>query len=231
MPGVSIYGLRLAARYNTPQNSPTGARWRAVSVPDDPVFMAALGEVTAILANPDVWLQTTGITALEAASLMSDIWRNPMLGVIVAYVTLDPPDGVLPCDGTAYERADYPYLYEVLDPEFIDTETSFHTPDLSGLFLLGSGPTYEAFTEGGAEAVALSEDELPSHSHSNSTHQHTTHGHMTVVGVSPGEVPFNTPGLPDLTGVASVGIGYTGGNEAHENMPPYFAVKYGMVAR
>ena len=44
---------------------------------------------------------------------------TPMLGQVVAYITASPPSNVLPCDGTVYNRVDYPELYAVLDLSLI----------------------------------------------------------------------------------------------------------------
>jgi microcystin-dependent protein len=202
-------------------------------VPDDPIILSALREAIAILASDRAWRESPGgLTPLEAASLCSDLWRNPMLGTIVAYITLEPPDGVLPADGSSYLRADYPYLYELLDPEFIDDESHFHTPDLSGLFLLGASSSYPAFVEGGEAEVTLTVDELPAHAHTTVPHLHAEGIAVpSLAGVTPPvEVPSAIPGLGE-SAPAGVTVNETGGSEPHNNMPPYLAVKYGIVAR
>ena len=78
------------------------------------------------------------------------------------------------------------------------------------VFLLAAGDTYAAGATGGEATHTLTVDEMPKH----------THGSI-YTGSS------GTKNLPWLSGTGSnlayVG-GYTGGDAAHNNMPPYLAV-------
>ena len=94
-------------------------------------------------------------------------------------------------------------------------------------FLLASGSTYSAGSTGGEATHTLTENEMPSHTHTQNEHSHTI-GSL---------VRYNITGK----GVAAVGDGYgntnnyktgsttatnqnTGGGQAHNNMPPYLTV-------
>lgn len=144
--------------------------------------------------------------------------KNPMLGMIFPLVTLDPPPNVLPCDGSSYLRVDFPELYAVLDTVFIVDADHFTVPDLRGKTVIGAGGVYNNADTGGEESHTLTTTEIPSHSH---TIPLTT----TTLALEPGEVVVVTP-IPILTS----NTGDTGGDGSHNNMQPFFALNYGIVA-
>lgn len=149
--------------------------------------------------------------------------KTPMIGMIIAFMTESPPANVLACDGSTYLRDDYPALYEALDAFFIVDADHFTVPDLRGRTVIGVGDgsgltSRNTGDTGGEEAHQLTVGELASHSHSIEL----TTG---VPGVAPGEVAFDVtvPLIPDATG-------NTGGDEAHNTMPPFYALNYGVIA-
>lgn len=144
--------------------------------------------------------------------------KNPMLGMIFPLVTLDPPPNVLPCDGGSYLRIDFPELYAVLDTVFIVDADHFIVPDLRGKTVIGAGGAFSNADTGGEQAHQLTESEMPSHTH-------TIPLTATTLAVEPGEVTVLTP-VPFLT----QNTGSTGGDGSHNNMQPYFALNYGIVA-
>ena len=117
------------------------------------------------------------------------------------------------------------------------------TPDLRGRFVVGAEGSYEQGDTGGADEVTLSEGELPAHSHSGSsgsggshTHglSHQVHtpvglnvpadGNVVTKNAAGGSVTVNSAGSHSH----SVTVGNTGGGEAHENRPPYYALAFVM---
>ncbi len=163
--------------------------------------------------------------------------KKPMIGLIVPFVTLDPPPNVLPCDGSTYLRVDYPNLYDVLDPFFIVDADHFNVPDLRGRTVIGVGSgsglsNRNVGDSGGEETHTLITSEIPSHSHTDLGH---THSIPLVVGLpAQAGVGFSAnQTVPVLT--ASTGIGFasltnTGGDGSHENMQPFFSLNYGIMA-
>jgi len=149
--------------------------------------------------------------------------KNPMVGMIIAYMTESPPANVLACDGSTYLRDDYPVLYEQLDTFFIVDADHFTVPDLRGRTVLGVGSgaglsSYNTGDTGGEETHQLTESELASHSH-------TIPLTATTLAVEPGEVTVLTP-IPFLT----QNTGDTGGNSPHNNLQPFYALNYGVIA-
>jgi microcystin-dependent protein len=175
-----------------------------------------------------------------------------MIGAIFPYVTQTPPANALPCDGSTYNRVDYPDLYAKLDTAFIVDADHFQTPDLRGRTVIGAGAG-DGLTErqvgdvGGAETVSLTEAQLASHSHTTNPHSHSDSGHVhgtisvpvTVPVFSPGEAPVAGPTFPfGNTGLGfanisatTVDVNATGAGEGHQNMPPFVALKYCIVAK
>ena len=100
-------------------------------------------------------------------------------------------------------------------------------------FLLASGDTYAAGTTGGEAMHTLTTDEIPSHTHTQNPHSHkqnydtwynkandydvrlagSTNGYYSCAGRSNYETESATAINQE-----------TGGNQAHNNMPPYLTV-------
>lgn len=149
--------------------------------------------------------------------------KNPMIGMILPFATEVLPPNVLLCDGSIVAIADYPELYAVIDPNWYNDEETFMLPDLRGRTVLGTGTNGDigghdiSFT-GGSERVVLDVDAIPSH-------HHTIPLTATTLAVEPGEVTVLTP-VPFFT----QDTGDTGGGLSHENMQPWIALHYGIVA-
>ena len=160
-------------------------------------------------------------------------WEPPTLnipsGIIVAWSGSadNVPEGWHICDGTE------------------------GTPDLQGKFILGSSASHEVGSSGGEETHVLTTDEMPSHTHSVNTsnlsigsggaHTHrlysdtgssTSDRHDIVSGVGAGNAYFGlnpftgTDGTHTHTISGSMSNENTGGDQAHNNMPPYYALCY-----
>ena len=129
------------------------------------------------------------------------------------------------------------------------------TPDLQGKFILGSSSAHAVGTTGGEETHQLTTDETPSHTHkinidkskltisSSGAHTHSlysdsgspvSNNHDIVRGVGNGNAYFSlnpftgTDGTHTHTinGSISGTINNTGGDQAHNNMPPYYTLCY-----
>ena len=92
------------------------------------------------------------------------------------------------------------------------------TPDLRNRFIVGAGNEYNIGDVGGEKTHVLTIDEIPSH----------THNYLEVndmLGSSPLTVAEEF-----FENVKSAATTATGGGQAHENRPPYYALAYIMKA-
>jgi len=158
--------------------------------------------------------------AVEAANKMQ-VRMQPMIGLIFPFATTNPPDGCLVCDGSIYNRVDYPGLYAVLASAYILNADQFIVPDCKAKVIAGAG-NYDGteFTLAdflGSSYYQLQDFEMPSHNHS-------VHGHIPTLALEPGELPVDSPGFDGVTGDS-------GGNQAHLNIQPTIVLNYAIVAQ
>lgn len=85
---------------------------------------------------------------------------------------------------------------------------------IGGRFLLGADGTYAAGSTGGEAAHQLTTSEMPSHNHTLDNYN-TTGGTTSSMTVQANDKKGYSGNVNTL---------YTGGNKAHNNMPPYLAV-------
>lgn len=86
------------------------------------------------------------------------------------------------------------------------------TPDLQDRFVAGAGAKYSPDDTGGEEQHTLTVDEMPSHTHDIATHEGDFGGFI--------ESSNEFDQKSDATTKA------TGGDKAHENRPPYYALAF-----
>ena len=150
------------------------------------------------------------------------------LGVPMPFCGLAAPACYDLCDGQTLAIADYPALYAAIGSAFNTAPDAngnpyaapaagyFRLPDLRGRFIVGynaADTDYNALGKAGGEKLhALTEQELPPHRHSlflqNSGTRFTGGGSASELNSGAGQT------------------GSTGGNEAHENRPPYYTLNY-----
>ena len=145
------------------------------------------------------------------------------------------------CDGTLLSVHDYPELFKNLGTSFGgDGVNEFVLPDIRGRFVVGydtSKSDYRTISKdnvGGAEDVALTVDQIP-------THDHVNHNSFNKLSAKAGDINDQaTPGSIDQANAAqeyNVGsmsedrwiqatIQKVGGGKSHENRPPYFVLAY-----
>jgi len=219
--------------------TPTSFICRRVIIPNDLGYIIAVNGALLSLTEAENWEQFGTATPEEAASNMFDMWEDYefsgsacMIGMIVPFITTDPPVNSLLCDGSTYDRVDYPILYQLLDSAFILDADTFYVPDLRDQFVVGAGLSYAVSETGGADSVTLATDEMPSHTHTDTGHVHSAEvSTPTLIAIGAGvPAPSAIPGVGS-TGVGSAALSTEGGDQPHENRPPYTALKYAVVAR
>jgi len=117
------------------------------------------------------------------------------------------------------------------------------TPDLRDRFIVGAGGSYNVGDTGGANTVTLNTSQIPSHSHGSgtlTTHTAGLHRHRypaleefakvsgpgTIEFVNVGVTTGNTTEDGEHKHTISGSTSNTGGGQAHENRPPYYALAY-----
>jgi len=185
------------------------------------------------------WEQAGTTTIESAVNAAQDAYWSAtrMIGMIIPIATSTLPDNVLLCDGRTLARVDYPELYLALDDAFIVDEDYLKLPDLRGRAIIGAGQG-TGLTErnvsdtGGEEAHTLSSGEMPVHAHTDLGHIHSTHAHLSGLALAPGELPVALPAVANLEATSSgnAAIQNAGSGNAHNTMPPFVAIKYGIVA-
>lgn len=101
------------------------------------------------------------------------------------------------------------------------------TPDLRDKFVLGAGNSYSVDNTGGEETHTLTIDEMPSHSHTSDKSNVEIPLSGRSGGTSTIMASMGQSYMTDyLTVNTSISIKDTGGGQAHNNMPPYYALCY-----
>ena len=154
-------------------------------------------------------------------------WKNvpAELSGLTDVTLTSPSDGqLLRYDATTqkWKNAELSYIGMIIHSTTLDTEAKVKAVyggttwvKIEGKFLLGTSSSHAIGSTGGEETHTLTVAEMPSHSHS----------------VNNGATTFATGGNNDVSQVTGgarnytyLGIGYSGGDQPHNNMPPYKTV-------
>jgi len=189
-------------------------------------FKSALFGALFELTKSDNWIEMGDVAvsfAVEEAAQMIDGFKfmnfNPFpVGLIIPFSSDTAPDGYLLCDGGSYAVADYPELFAIVGYVYGGAGADFNVPDLAARVVVGMGGGFGFADSGGELEHTLITDEIPSHTH-------TIPLTATTLAVEPGEVTVMTP-VPFFT----QDTGSTGGDGAHNNMPPYLVLSYVIYA-
>lgn len=237
--------------YLTPDTIPAQFFCHRVLIPDSLMWIANVSGALYELASPEAWQEFGAVTPEQAAEAALDILlryyeSDCLIGSVFPYVTLTPPQGCLECDGAVYDRVDYPELYARLDTALIIDADTFSTPDLRDKFILAGGGAITIFTSAGESEVTLIDTQLPAHTHTTQAHSHTNtpHAHTEISSIptiinggleAPAAASTPSPTSTGLSGVTIdpeiVIVDSFGSDEPHNNMPPYYCLKYCLVAR
>lgn len=153
-------------------------------------------------------------------------------GVVVAFAGNTPPMGWLLCKGQSVPRGSYPNLFAAIGTTYGSVDAStFNVPDLSMRYpigvLNGDVSLGTVGATGGERNHSLTVSELPSH-----THKVRSSGSIWSGGVGIYQTDASSGSKWDLPGKDTGGGkdyligGATGGNAAHNNLPPYVVMNY-----
>lgn len=155
----------------------------------------------------------SALVAKAANEIMGSI-----CGWVISTVWSGGQPGFLLCDGSVYNRADYPRLYDASAAVFRVSPDTFRVPDLRHKFVRGAWN--DAGLVGGEDTVTLTVDQIPQHSHTY-TAPALLDLDLEGAGVPTPAAAINP--LPQNTGL-------TGGNQSHNNLPAFGTLVYVVVA-
>ena len=188
--------------------------------------LAVAGQLTAASAEVSGEFRTGSLAAADAVTASSiDVSGNASVGGDLSVAgTIDGygaapigciilwsgskdaiPDGWALCDGKTY--------------------SGHATPDLRDRFVVGAGGAYAVGAKGGEASHTLTVEEMPSHNHSYSFKG------ADLKGSWDDDNYFYDASEHYKNNDNSKDTNYTGGGQAHENRPPYYALCYIMRVR
>lgn len=193
---------------------------RALSIDD--ALISHVSDAIAQLTIENNWVETddpiSDITEECFDALDSWYFGLMFVGQVCSFLGAVPASW-LELDGSTHDKVDYPELWAALDAQYRDA-TTFTLPDFSDLFLAAAGSgSYSLGDTGGTDDHTLTTAEMPAH----------THTYTPPVF----DVDLEAPGVPDILAArmgAPTPTGSTGGDNAHENRPPFHAVIMGIFA-
>lgn len=233
--------------YLTPSAIPADSVCRVLFVPNDQEFIANVTGAIQTLTFPEQWVKYGVLTPQQAADALIPMFDDfclqkgacRVIGEIIAFAGPTSPDPLrwLACDGASLLRADYPDLFTVIGTAYGAVDAShFSLPDLRGRVALrfGTGPGLSTYSLGdakGDEGVTLTVAETPAHSHTDAGHTHVEATATPSLAESPVVLPIPSavPGA-GVTGTGSANLSSSGGDGAHNNLQPYLAINFLIVA-
>lgn len=168
-------------------------------------------------------LQSMQNAIMEAARALIPI------GTITLYAGASAPQGWVTCNGQLLDRTTYAKLFTVIGTTYGSTTGSnFRVPDIRDRFPVGAGSSYSTGSTGGANQVKLLRSQMPGHAHSigglsGTALQNGVGMYASNVNGGQGWQVLSTTEQGSLSGlIAKV----EGGDEPHENRPPYMAFPF-----
>jgi microcystin-dependent protein len=153
---------------------------------------------------------------------------EPYVGEIRLFAGNFAPVNWAFCDGQLLSISQNIVLFELIGTTYGgDGQSTFALPDLRGRVPVHQGNGYVQGQQGGTESVALAAGQMPAHHHAmnaSTSPASATQGPSQVLGSSAAMRLYGS-GAPNMAMDANA-LAQAGGNQAHENMPPFVALNY-----
>ena len=133
------------------------------------------------------------------------------------------------CNGAGLSTSTYSDLFNIIGYTYGGSGATFNLPNMSNLFVVGAGDAYSVNDTGGSTEVTLTETQMPSHKHdvSDSGHTHSAPWFRSIgQGGATWAVANGSDSRNVNTGYANISETTKGGNQPHENRPPYIGLYY-----
>lgn len=236
----------------TPTTKPPTGEYicRRLFIPASKEALELVNGVLSLLTNIENFAETPdGMTPERTAVMFNEMWLDylgvfqTMIGAVIPMLVETLPGSMLWCDGSEYLRENFPELYDALPASFRLDEDRFIVPDLRNVFVMGAGDTYDVGDTGGAAEITLTEAQMPVHTHTTQPHRHyhqplvTGDFDVEGAGIPQPNAAQIVPLTQNLTDFETVTVDPAGGDgdpletQPHANLPPYFALKFAIVAK
>ncbi len=153
---------------------------------------------------------------------------EPFVGEVRLFAGNFAPQGWAFCDGQLLSIAQNEVLFALIGTYYGGNgQTTYALPDLRSRVPVHQGAGYTLGQSGGAESVTLTAGQMPPHSHAmlaSTTAASATHGPSEVLGSSAAMNLYGN-GTPNMA-MDPNAITPAGGNQPHDNMPPFVAMNY-----
>lgn len=156
---------------------------------------------------------------------------EPFVGEIRMFAGSFAPAGWAFCAGQLMPISENDVLFNLIGTTYGgDGQETFGMPDLQGRVPVhvGQGPgitqNYQLGERGGVETVTLTVNQIPAHSHPPIASLTGT-ADTPAGGFWAGSSAKQFAAVPP-TGVLGTPVSAAGGNQPHENMPPFVAINY-----
>lgn len=153
---------------------------------------------------------------------------QPYVGEIRMFAGNFAPAGWMFCDGSVLPISEYETLFNLIGTTYGgDGQSTFTLPDLRGRLPIHFGNSFVLGESGGVEAVTLTTNQMPAHSHA-------LLGSTAIAGSTnpSGQVPaqsstFDFYQTADANApMAAQSISQVGGSQPHSNFQPYLCVDF-----
>lgn len=214
-------------RYTTPDVTPSGVSYSywVFRVPDVPEVRTVIRGELLKLSYPFMWNDDgRAMTAREAGWEIKEMLNGMsnlkwILGMPIPLWTAPVPSNIILANGQTVLRSDYPDLWEIV-PVSMKTPTDITVPDLRDRFIMGDGSNL-VNSIGGQDRVTLTLSQIPPHTHG---YNYPSPNIETIGAGAP--IPNAVGNPPFVQGTTSAG-----GGGSHDNIPPFWAMAWGIIGR
>jgi len=153
---------------------------------------------------------------------------QPFIGEIRIFAGNFAPSGWMFCEGQLVPISENDALYNLIGTTYGgDGVTTFALPDLRGRLPLHQGSGFIIGQKAGAEAVTLTAEQIPPHSHLFIGLTHNA-SNANAAGKLLAQTPSYTPYIAQAPNspLAPGSIGPVGGSQPHTNFQPYLCLNF-----
>lgn len=158
---------------------------------------------------------------------------QPYVGEIRMFGGNFAPAGWMFCSGQLLPISEYETLFNLIGTTYGgDGQSTFALPDLRGRLPIHQGNGFTLAETGGAESVTLTVAQIPAHSHPVTASTTSGNNVLSPSGAIPALPSSNQAGIatyttnPPTTPLQPTSVGFTGGNQPHDNFQPYLCVDF-----